>query len=186
MLIIILFIVRSPVVGTFTAGSELEKLFLKDGWIIQSSDLVIGDGAIIAAREFSPVGWYATSVPSTVLAALVENGVYPDPYFGVNLKSIPDLTGSSWWYRTEFVLPEEYDNRHIWLHFDGINYKANIWLNGQQIANSELASGAYRRIKLNITEFVVPGNNVLAVHIIPPKAGDFSIGFVDWNIDPPD
>jgi exo-1,4-beta-D-glucosaminidase len=187
LLIIILFIARSPVVGSSTAGSELEKRFLKDDWIIQSSDLVTGDGTVISARQFSPVGWHPTSVPSTVLAALVENGVYPDPYFGVNLKSIPDLTGSSWWYRTEFALPEEYENRHLWLHFDGINYKANIWLNEQKIADAVEVQGTYRLFDFDITDNVsFDEMNCLAVEVFAPRDDDLGYYWSDWNPTPPD
>ncbi len=196
MLVVLLFIAGSQVfdiylktvgVGSFTAGSELEKLFLKDDWIIQSSDLVTWNGVIISAREFSPVGWHPTSVPSTVLAALVENGVYPDPYFGVNLKSIPDLTGSSWWYRTEFALPEEYENRHIWLHFDGINYKANIWLNEQKIADAVEVQGTYRLFEFDITNNVsVDEMNCLAVEVFAPRDDDLGYYWSDWNPTPPD
>ena len=178
----------------------VHKLFLKDGsavppsglvpeegWALQSSDFVEETGEIISTIEFSPVGWYPTSVPSTVLAALVENGVYSDPYFGMNLNSIPDLTGSSWWYRTEFELPQEYENKTIWLHFDGINYKANIWLNGQKIADSVEVQGTYRLFEFDITDYTTfGGNSCLAAEVFAPTDSDLGYTWVDWNPTPPD
>lgn len=163
------------------------KLFLSEGWTIQSSNLVNENGSIISTRVFSPVGWFPASVPSTILAALVENGAYPDPYFGMNLKSIPDLTGSSWWYRTEFVLPQEYKNRNIWLHFNGINYKANIWLNGQKIADNVNVQGMFRLYEFNITDYITfAENNCLAVEVFAPTDHDLWDSWVDWNPTPPD
>jgi len=163
------------------------KLFLKEGWAIKSSKSLRENGAIISTIGFSPVGWYPTSVPSTVLAALVENGVYTDPYFGMNLKKIPDLTRNSWWYRTEFVLPTEYGDKAVWLHFNGINYKANIWLNGLQIADSTQVQGMHRLFEFDITNYVTfTENNCLAVEVFAPTSHDLWDSWVDWNPTPPD
>ena len=160
---------------------------LSENWKLQSSEKIDLGGEALSTPGCATEGWYPADVPATVLATLVKNQVYNDPYFGTNMKDIPsEQFKVPWWYRTDFDLNPGQAGNTVLISFDGLNYKANIWLNGRQIATSQTASGAYRRIKLNITEHVVPGNNVLAVEIIPPKAGDFSTGFVDWNIDPPD
>ena len=132
-------------------------------------------------------GWIAASVPSTVLATLVENGRCPDPYTGMNLRAVPrEPFQSPWWYRTEFALSESEAGKTVLLEFDGINYAAAIWLNGQQIAAADQAKGAFRRFQYDISAIVAPGPNVLAVEVFPPKPGDFTIGFVDWNPPAPD
>ena len=75
----------------------------------------------------------------------------------------------------------------IWLNFCGINYRANIWLNGKQIANSSDTAGAWRTYEFNVTGSIKPGaENVLAVQIFPPTENDLAITFVDWNPAPPD
>jgi exo-1,4-beta-D-glucosaminidase len=161
--------------------SALPELLLTAGWEIQSSDKVKENGDIISTGKFKPDGWYAASVPSTVLAALCKNGVFPDPYFGENLRKIPGYQDGIWysmpdnspfripyWYRTEFRLPQEYIGRKIWLHFDGINYKANIWLNGKRIADSSSVVGMFRRFAFDVTDTVINGNNFLAVQITAP------------------
>ncbi len=102
------------------------------------------------------------SVPTTVFSALVKHKVYADPDFGMNLRFAPGVTypvGANfsnlpmqpdspyivpWWYRKEFVIPASYKGKTLWLNFHGINYKANIWLNGKQIANSDDVAGAWR------------------------------------------
>lgn len=163
------------------------KKKLSGNWKIQSSKKTDLSGKEISGPEYRSNDWYHASVPSTVLATLVDNHVYRDPYFGTNMEEISqEQFKVPWWYRTEFDLSPEQVNKIVLLSFNGINYKANIWLNGKQIATSETANGAFRRIKFNITKNIIPGKNILAVEVIPPKPGDFSIGFVDWNIGPPD
>jgi len=160
---------------------------LSENWKLQSSEKIELGGKEISSPGYATSEWVPADVPATVLASLVKNHLYNDPYFGTNMKDIPsDQFKVPWWYRTNFDLDPGQAGKTVLIGFDGLNYKATIWLNGQQIATSKTAIGAYRRLKLNITEYVVPGNNVLALEIIPPQAGDFSIGFVDWNIDPPD
>src|SRR4029077_3978615 len=68
------------------------KLSLHDHWTLQSSCLVKAAGEQISAPEFRTTGWHGTSVPSTVVAALVADKTYPDPFFGMNLRSIPGTT----------------------------------------------------------------------------------------------
>ena len=93
----------------------------------------------------------------------------------------------SWWYRTEFKLPPEYSGKTVWLGFDGINYRANVWMNGVQIASSENVVGTWRLFNLNVTSSVKPGQaNSLAVEIFPPQPRDLAITLVDWAPMPPD
>ncbi len=181
------------------------RLDLGAGWLIQSSAKVADRGDAISTNGYQARGWYPTSVPATVLTALVNNKIYPDPDYGMNLRSIPGTTygigqnfsnsampadspfARSWWYRTEFKLPAAAKGKNFWLNFDAINYRANIWLNGRQIATSEQAAGMYRMFEFNITEAARPGAvNTLAVEVFAPTQNDLTITFVDWNPMPPD
>jgi exo-1,4-beta-D-glucosaminidase len=180
-------------------------LALRDGWSLQSSCKVDRPGGVISRPAFQPTGWYSASVPTTVVSALVKHKLYPDPDFGMNLRSIPGTTypiGANfsdiameqdspfmvpWWYRKRFVLPESYKGKTIWLDFGGINYRANIWLNGKQIANKKDVAGAWRTYEFNITDAALPGKqNVLAVEVFSPTEKDLAITFVDWYPAPPD
>jgi exo-1,4-beta-D-glucosaminidase len=177
-----------------------EKLVLRDNWAIQSSAAVTEKGEAISTSGYQPEKWYPTTVPSTVLGALVENKVYPDPYYGTNIESLPGYyTGRRggmpddspyrvpWWYRTVFSLPGNFEGMDTWLKFHSINYKANIWLNGHLIADTTSIEGAYRLYNLNITEYAKPGEeNCLALEIFPPTGTDLTITWVDWNPTPPD
>ncbi|MGB7172446.1 MAG: hypothetical protein WBD23_02740, partial [Candidatus Acidiferrales bacterium] len=113
---------------------------MQSGWQLQSSCKMEATGQEISRLTFHAGGWHQTSVPSTVLAALVADKTFPDPYFGMNLRKIPGTTypigtifakqpmpkdspfACSWWYRKEFSLAKESAGRQLWLHFDGINY----------------------------------------------------------------
>ena len=177
-----------------------DRIILEENWNIQSSAVVDAEGGDISTLAYEPEGWIPTTVPTTVFAALVKNGIYPDPYFGTNIESIPGyITGRRrempedspfrvpWWYRTEFSLPAAYRNRNIWLHFNSINYRANIWLNGQLVADTSEVEGAYRLYDFNIADYAEPGkNNCLALEIFPPEGMDLTITWVDWNPTPPD
>jgi len=196
---ILLFVVILSISCTQKTDTE-EKLFLKDNWAIQSSTEIGEDGKTISTSGYESERWYPTTVPATVMGVLVENGVYPDPYFGTNIESIPGyITGRRrempedspfrvpWWYRTEFKLPAKYEGENIWLNFHSINYKANVWFNGNLIADTTTVEGAYRLFDLDITEYATPGKiNCLALEIFPPKGMDLTITWVDWNPTPPD
>lgn len=176
------------------------KIYLKDNWTIQSSEKISADGNAISSLPFNTEGWYPTSVPTTVLAALIENKVYPDPYYGTNFESIDGYyTGFDmgmpddspfrvpWWYRTKFQIPAEFEGKNIWLNLHSINYRANIWLNGKLVADTTKIEGAYRLFDLDITDYTDPGaDNCLALEIFPPKGMDLTITWVDWNPTPPD
>jgi exo-1,4-beta-D-glucosaminidase len=181
------------------------QLALRDGWSIQTSAKVEAKGEVISTPQFAPQGWHQATVPTTVVAALVKDKTFPDPLFGMNLRDFPGMNypiggnfsnipmapdspfAVSWWYRKQFAVPESYKGKTVWLKFNGINYRANIWLNGKQIANSDNVAGAWRTYEFNVTETAKPGaENVLAVQIFSPTDHDLAITFVDWNPAPPD
>src|ERR1700722_11987559 len=102
-----------------------------DGWTMQDSARVSAEAANISTASFEPQGWYAATVPGTVLTTLVENGVYPEPLYGENMRAIPEsLNRASYWYRAEFSVPEEYRGKRVWLRFEGVNYMAEVWVGG--------------------------------------------------------
>ena len=177
-----------------------EQVLLRDNWTIQSSSRVKAEGKIISTTDYHPEGWYPVSMPSTVLAALVKNKVFPDPYYGTNIESLPGYVKGRmhyipenspyrvpWWYRTEFTIPQSFRGKKIWLDFHSINYRANVWLNGRLVADTSAIEGAYRLYNLDITKYAVAGaSNVLALEIYPPRKNDLTITWVDWNPTPPD
>jgi exo-1,4-beta-D-glucosaminidase len=144
-------------------------------------------GEVISSRRFPDLDWYSATVPSTVLAALVNDGIYQDIYFGTNLARIPRAPfTNAWWFRKQFYLSKSQAAENSDLIFEGINYRANIWINGQLIASTNDIFGAFKIFKVDTSGLLRRGRNVLAVEIFPPQPGDFTMGFVDWNPQPPD
>lgn len=148
---------------------------------------------------------YSVSVPSTVVGALVDIGVYKDPFFGMNFRDLPGMSykigqnfvhldmdpkspfAKPWWYRTSFTVPASFKGKRVTLHFNGINYRASIWLNGKRIADSTQVAGTYRRYEFDITDAVKRNSaNKLAVQVFAPVPIDLQTTWVDWNPSPPD
>jgi exo-1,4-beta-D-glucosaminidase len=179
---------------------------LREGWTLQSSSNITGTGEAISSTSFQTSDWLKVDVPTTVVAAQLKNGLLPDPFYGMNLRQYPGLSypiGSSfanmemppdspyavsWWYRKEFMLPNGYAGKTVWLNFRGINYRAKIFLNGKQIADSNEVAGAWRTYEFNITSAVKQdgGTNVLAVQVWAQTRDSLGITFVDWYPSPPD
>jgi exo-1,4-beta-D-glucosaminidase len=190
--------------ATVQAQEAPQRLMLEKNWAVRSSANVQGSAESISMPGYDATGWIAAQVPSTVVATQVKQGLLPDPFFGMNLRKFPGVGypigvnfserampanspyATPWWYRTEFTLPQGYAGKTLWLGFKGINYKANIYLNGQRIADTSQVSGAWRTYEFNVTQAIQPGKNVLALQVWAQTETDLGITFVDWNPSPPD
>ena len=163
-----------------------KTIMLHDHWqIISSQAIEEAKPQDISVQGYHTSSWYHASIPSTVLNVLVQNGIYPYILDGLTLKDISqEPFDIPWWYRTSFNLESIANNAQ--LDLNGINYSADIWLNGKQVANKDSIYGMFKQHQLNITPYLQKGNNVLAIKVYPPKPEDFRLGFTDWNPNPPD
>jgi exo-1,4-beta-D-glucosaminidase len=176
--------------GCSRKQKKFQKIFLQN-FELQSSAVVQKNGRQLSSGPYQGKAyWFQVKVPSTVLSGLVANNVYPSPYIGMNNMHIPDASDSldkayhlyqysylpnqknpwkkPYWYRTAFAVPKNYDGRQVWLHFKGINYRADVWLNGHQIADSSEMVGMFRQYKFDITNYInQKQKNYLAVKIYP-------------------
>mgnify|MGYP004696457427 FL=1 len=128
----------------------------------------------ISSLEYDTHDWITAIVPGTVLNSLVYNKVYPEPYYGVNNKiesgQIPDISKVgcefyTYWFRTEFDVPESFAKKTIWLQPEGINYRAEIWVNGNLLSTMK---GMFTNDYINVTDIVKVGQkNVLAIKVYP-------------------
>lgn len=161
---------------------------LQTNWKVQSSAKTTGSGEVLSTPGFSESGWYTTSVPSTAMAVLMSNQVYPtDLLYGDKLKQVDKTQFNvSWWYKTSFQIQKPAAGQTVFLHFDGLNYRANIWLNGKLLASKDSIFGVYRRFEFDVTSLLHSGENFLAVEVFKQKPGDPALGYVDWNPIPPD
>ena len=175
-------------------------------WTLQSSARVTETGETLSSPAYQVTNWHPAVVPGTVLGTLVNDKTVPDPYFGVNLRNLIGTKFDSnkvlselpmdaesqfavpWWYRTSFTVPEIFKGKVVWLRFGGINYRADIWINGQKLADAGTVVGTWRVYEFNVTHLVRPGaQNAIAVKVYPPtQTDDLAISFVDWNPGSPD
>lgn len=174
-----------------SAQTETIKQVKLTNFDLQSSSLISATGAELSNTQYhSPVYWFPVKVPSTVLTGLVANHIYPSPYLGLNNMLIPDASDQfnkeynleqysflpndpnpwkkPYWYRTTFKIAAGEKGRHFQLIFKGINYRAAVWVNGKQIADSTQMVGMFADYNLDVTAAVIAGGeNALAVKIYP-------------------
>ncbi|XRD90845.1 glycoside hydrolase family 2 [Dyella nitratireducens] len=163
-------------------------------WQIQSTDKAQQGGAEISTAGFSTDGWYPVSSRATVMAGLLDNGVYKDDvFYSDNLQAVqvPDASGNlfvnPWWYRTEFTLAEGARGLHTLLRTNGMIASADVWVNGHLVADHANVAGAYPVHEFDVTQWVHAGSNIVALRVHPgdPRRS-LSMGWVDWNPTPPD
>lgn len=165
-----------------TKPSSLASVFLRSykshngnsEWKIKKYAETKEDGSTISQPNYDTPDWLNAIVPGTVLNTLVNNKIYPDPYFGDNnrksKKMIPDMADIGrefyhFWFRTEFNIPKSFTGKRIWLKFHGINYKCEIWANGKKLGKME---GMFNSQAFDITSIAnLNGRNALAVDMLP-------------------
>lgn len=143
-------------------------------WKMKKAGDVTSTAEQISSADYLTQNWMPAIVPGTVLNSLVYNKVYPEPYYGLNnklsSKLIPDIAQVgrefyTYWFRTEFIVPADYKDKLVWLQVDGVNYRAEIWLNGNLVST---VSGMFMQDYINITDFARIGEkNGLAVKVYP-------------------
>jgi len=133
-------------------------------WRVERDSQVHADGETISRPGFSDRDWVVATVPGTVLASYYNAGAVPDPNYGDNQLMISDsFFYADFWYRNEFEAPVVAAGQHTWLNFDGINWKADVFLNGEKLGRIE---GAFQRGRFDVTGRIRPGKkNALAVRI---------------------
>ena len=171
-----------------TAKPQRADIRLSEGWFIQSSAEISLDGAQRSSKgtDFGD-NWYKASVPSTVMGALTaENGLYADAFMGRNYAEIDrSKFENPWWYRTTFKAPALKKGQRAELNFEGLSYRADVWLNGELVVSAEDFYGPFRQFSFDVTDLLQKENH-LAVKVYRWEKGEFNIGFVDWNPRPAD
>ena len=153
--------------------SQPHSILLNQNWKAKRTTEVVADGSQISSPSWQPVGWMEAVVPGTILTTLLHNKQIPDPFFGLNNTKIPDvyLTGRdhyTYWFITDFESPAAGEGDQVWLNFRGINYFAEIFLNGKRV-NTTTHQGMYLREKHLVTPWLLKGKtNRLAVWVAPP------------------
>lgn len=146
---------------------EQQKFELKRGWLLAEDSIFLQQKTALSEPVRQYKQWNNATVPGTVLTSLVQQGKYPDPYIGLNNISIPEsLARKSWWYYVSFEIKSFPVDKKMWLNLEGVNYKAEVWLNGHCLGE---LTGAFVEGRFDITHLVTKGKvNHLYIKIQPP------------------
>ncbi len=168
--ILSVFLILTTTIASF---AQTREILLDEGWIAKRASDVTVDGTVVSTPGFELYDWMEAVVPGTVLTTLLHNEKVPDPFYGLNNELIPDIYEAgaeyyTFWFLNRFSLPELKQGEQLWLKFRGINYSANMFLNGRRI-NSDTHKGMFLREKYLITPMLEEsGTNNLAVLVEPP------------------
>ena len=155
-------LVAQPVAAP--APTEREIRLSGGDWKVQRASQVTASGEEISKPSFNPEGWVVATVPGTVLTSYKNAGAIPNPNYADNLLHISEsFFNSNFWYRDAFEMPSDFKQDRVFLNFDGINWKANVYLNGEKLGKIE---GAFIRGVFDVTDKVKAGQNVVAVEIV--------------------
>ncbi|KAF2100498.1 exo-beta-D-glucosaminidase [Rhizodiscina lignyota] len=170
----------------FLSGPGSKSLI--PGWSLQSSAKT-GSISSVSHPSVDTSSWYNIGPRATVFGGLLDAGVYTDTqlWYHTNLVTTPDYSEFAvpWIYRHEFSLSTG-KGSHYFLITNGITSKADVYLNGHEIASKLVQAGAYGGLTFDITN-AVGKENALAIQAYPTDYNlDFALGFVDWNPYPPD
>ncbi len=158
---------------SFGAFGQKKEILLNKSWKAKRASEVLADGTVISAPSFEFYDWMDAVVPGTVLTTMLHNEKIPDPFFGMNNEQIPDIydVGANfytYWFHNQFLLPELRPGQQVWLKFRGINYSADVFLNGERISY-DTHEGMFLRQKYRITQHLNSTEpNNLAVIVYPP------------------
>lgn len=147
-----------------TPAPTPHRIALSGGnWKIQRASEISENGETLSRPDYTPTRWLAATVPGTVLSSYINAGAVPNPNYADQLMQISEsFFNSNFWYRNEFEVPADFKQDHIFLNFDGINWKANVFVNGCKVGRLE---GAFSRGIFDVTNVIVPGKNIIAVEI---------------------
>jgi hypothetical protein len=159
--------VAVPVIAQAPLAPLSDDRWQLGAWRLRAAPELRAGGAALSQSDYDDARWYAARVPGTVLSTLIDRGVYPDPDYGLNNMVIPEsLARQDYWYRTRFNAPAQLAGKRLTLTFEGINYAAEVWLNGARLGDIR---GAFTRGVFDVTHRIVPGRaNALAVRVSPP------------------
>ncbi|MFD3698308.1 exo-beta-D-glucosaminidase [Streptomyces sp. NPDC058646] len=176
----------APAARVTPVAAEPGSTTVLAGYAIQSSAKVSDPAAVVSSPGYPAAGWYPAGPRSTVLAALLAAGVYPDPFYSTRQKQIPAADFDvPWWFRSDFTVADT--TARTYLDFSGVISAADVFVNGSRIASAGTVAGAYTRHELDVTDLVRAGANTVAFRIQPndPRK-QLTMGWLDWIQPPPD
>jgi len=112
--------------------------------------------------------WINAIVPGTIFYSYVKAGIESNPDYADNIYKVDKAKyNRPYWYRTIFSAKNFPAGKRIWLNFNGVNQRAEVYINGHHIGTIK---SLMARAKYDITDNLLPGQaNAIAVLIFPPN-----------------
>src|SRR5690348_468664 len=164
-----------------TGSTAVANLGAANGWKVLTSATATQSGAQISTPGFATTGWLSVAnddngAPGTEINALLQNGSCPNVFFSTNMKScFGQMTklgadtiaqfSAPWWYRSDFAAPPAGQNAKLIVN--GVVGKADVWVNGTEVATSATVAGAYAKRVFDITSLLRTGTNSVAIEMYP-------------------
>jgi hypothetical protein len=139
--------------------------YLTSDWKLARVPDIPQAGTQISQPGFNAGSWIDAVVPGTVLTSYQNAGIVSDPYFSTNMQaySLSGYYDTDYWYRNAFFVPASYAGQKIWLNFDGIHWKADVYVNGAYLGQIK---GPFKRSRFDVTSLVTTGaTNAIAIQI---------------------
>ena len=164
---------------TAPPSSEDKQILSGSDWQLIRASEVLDDGCKLSGKDAQNhasivnSGWLPTVVPGTVLNSFLIAGAIPDPLYDDDQFQISEAYFTAdFWYRKRFKAVKAKCSKRVFLEFDKINWKADVFLNGVYLNNSfsdrnHSIEGAFIRAQFDVTEILSWNKeNVLAVRIL--------------------
>ncbi len=140
-----------------------EAYYIDEGWQLARVPDVSQNGATVSQNSYNSSSWVKAVVPGTVLTSYYEAGLIDNPDYDDNIAKLDEAYYNvDYWYRSTFTSPALPEGKRVWLNFDGINWKADIYLNGTLLGH---LNGAFIRGMYDVTDYLKEGENSLAVYL---------------------
>ena len=152
-----------------TPRSGSQHVDVMTDWQLGYADSVVGSVSDLK----TVTNWFTVAEPTTVQIALTKAGKLPHPYSHLNAKQYAWVDKKVWYYRKNVTLsPSATQGKFVFLCFDGIDYFARVWLNGQLLGSHE---GMFGGPSVEVSKLLKPdGANELVVEVRSANYGNWA------------
>lgn len=174
--------------GSFTTPTApTYRVSLNGPWSFQFADSPADKPDGFEATDFDDSAWGSIEVPSNVEMLGHGEPIYLNVHypFDPELESdfefplIPSEGNGVSSYRRTFEVPEDWNGRHVFIGFDGVDSAFYLWLNGRRVGYSQ---GSRAGAEFDLTPLLRPGENVLAVQVYRWSDGTWLEKQDMWNL----
>ncbi len=160
----------TPLLGAANEAAWPAQISLNGSdWLLASLAADQGERGPVFTGDFTTGKAIPGIVPGDVYWDLERAGKLPSIYCGKDSTKLVWVAGREWWYRKRFAVPGGWNRKTVRLRFAGVDYCADVWLNGEPLGRHE---GQFTPFEFDVSEHLRYGcENLLTVriHAVPPS-----------------